>query len=154
MNQQTVAPAIARHFDSEEEVRFIGEGLLARTLPKAQWTHAAHLAAAAWIIATHAELDPARAMPDIIRQYNTATGVANTNTGGYHETITQASLRAVRAFLDQQAPGTPLHEACNGLLASPFGDKAWLLRYWRPDTLFSRQARREWVAPDLAPLPF
>ena len=147
-------PALARHFESDLEVDQIGLGLLARSLPKAQWSHAAHLAAAAWIIATRTELDPARDMPGIIRAYNTATGVANTDTGGYHETITQASLRAVPAFLATQAAGLPLYQACNQLLASPNGDKAWLLRYWRPDTLFSVQARRSWVEPDLAPLPF
>jgi len=141
-------------FDTEAQIHAIGEGLLSRSLPKVQWTHAAHLAAAAWVIAVRKELDPARDMPDIIRQYNLATGTPNTDTGGYHETITQASLRAVAAFLAQQEPGTPLHEACNSLMCSPFGDKGWLLRYWRPDTLFSTQARRSWVAPDLAPLPF
>lgn len=154
MIDSKVAPAIARHFDAETEVHYIGQGLLNCTLPKAQWTHAAHLAAAVWIIAAGEGLEPARDMPDIIRQYNTATGVANTETSGYHETITQASLRAVRAFLSQQAPGTPLHEVCNHLMASPFGDKAWMLRYWTPDTLFSPQARRAWLEPDLAPLPF
>ena len=141
-------------FSTEDEIHAIGAGLLARTLPKAQWTHAAHLAAAAWLIAVRKELDPARDMPDIIRQYNLATGTPNTDTGGYHETITQASLRAVAAFLAQQEQGTPLHEACNRLLQSPFGDKGWLLRYWTPDTLFSALARRSWVGPDLAPLPF
>ena len=37
-----------------------------------------------------------------IRAYNEATGVANTYTEGYHETITQASLRAARSFLLQE----------------------------------------------------
>jgi len=141
-------------FNTEDDIHAIGEGLLACTLPKAQWTHAAHLAAAAWVIALRKELDPARDMPDIIRRYNLATGTPNTDTGGYHETITQASLRAVAAFLAQLEQGTPLHEACNGLLQSPLGDKGWPLRYWSPDTLFSVQARRSWVEPDLAPLPF
>jgi len=146
--------ANARHFESDDEVHAIGEGLVSCTLRKAQWTHAAHLAAAVWLIAVSSDLDPARDMPGIICRYNVATGVANTDTGGYHETITQASLRAVAAFLREQGAQTPLHIACNNLLHSPFGDRAWPLRYWTPDTLFSRAARRGWVEPDLAPLPF
>lgn len=35
-----------RNFESAAAVRHVGEGLLARTLPKAEWTHEAHLAAA------------------------------------------------------------------------------------------------------------
>ena len=35
-----------RNFKSAAAVRHVGEGLLARTLPKAEWTHEAHLAAA------------------------------------------------------------------------------------------------------------
>jgi hypothetical protein len=143
-----------KHFSSDAEIDFIGHGLLDRSLPKAHWTHAGHLAAAVWVIATRKELDPARDMPDIIRAYNLASGVQNTDTGGYHDTITQASVRAVRAFLAQQPAGTPLYAICNALLATPFGDKGWLLRYWSPDLLFSVAARRGWVAPDLLQLPF
>ncbi|WP_376100697.1 hypothetical protein ACE7GA_27120 (plasmid) [Roseomonas sp. CCTCC AB2023176] len=141
-------------FGSDAEVEAIGTRLLDRTLPKAEWTHAAHLAAAAWILAARPDLDAAREMPGIIRAYNEATGVPNSETRGYHDTITQASLRAVRAFLAAQPPGTPLHAACNRLLASPYGDKRWPLAHWREETLFSPAARRSWVEPDLAPLPF
>jgi hypothetical protein len=142
------------HFNSDAGIAAIGQGLLDRTLPKAEWTHAAHLAAAAWLIAACPQLDPARAMPGIIRAYNEATGVANTDTGGYHDTITQASLLAVRDFLSRQPPATALHIACERLMASPYGNKTWLLEYWTPEMLFSKEARRSWVAPDRTPLPF
>ncbi|MFS2002611.1 hypothetical protein ACEN9F_03200 [Duganella sp. CT11-25] len=145
---------MAIHFNSDAEIAAIGQGLLERTLPKAEWTHAAHLAAAAWLIAACPQLDPARDMPGIIRAYNETSGVANTDTGGYHDTITQASLLAVRDFLSRQPPGTPLHVACERLIASPYGSKTWLLEYWTPEMLFSKEARRSWLAPDRAPLPF
>ena len=141
-------------FASDAEIIEIGEGLLDRTLPKPRWTHAAHFAAAVWILLRRPDLAPERDLPGIIRAYNEATGVANTDSGGYHETITQASLRAARAFLAALPSGTPLHVACNALLASPLGDKDWPLAYWSRETLFSVKARREWVEPDLAPLQF
>lgn len=144
----------AAHFSSDAQVEAIGLRVLACTLPKAEWTHAAHLAAAAWVIAARKDLDPARDMPGIISAYNVASGVANTDTGGYHETITQASLRAVAAFLASQPAHTPLHVACNALLASPYGSRDWLLRHWSEALLFSAAARRRWIEPDLAPLPF
>jgi hypothetical protein len=141
-------------FATDAEIVAIGEGLLDRSLPKPGWTHAAHFAAAVWILLRRPDLDAERALPGIIRAYNEATGVANTDTGGYHETITLASLRAARTFLAALPPGAPLHAACNALLASPLGDKGWPLAYWSRETLFSVRARREWVEPDLAPTPF
>src|ERR1700744_4988223 len=86
-------------FASDAEIVEIGEGLLDRTLPKPRWTHAAHFAAAVWILLRRPDLTPERDLPGIIRAYNAATGVANTDTSGYHETVTQASLGAARAFL-------------------------------------------------------
>ena len=38
-----------RIFKSDAEIEHIGEGLLARTLPRAEWTHEAHLAATTWL---------------------------------------------------------------------------------------------------------
>jgi hypothetical protein len=92
-------------------------------------------------------------MPGLIRAYNEATGVPNTDTGGYHETITLASLRAARAWLAIM-PGAPLHRAVNELLVSKYGRSDWLLGYWSKPALFCVAARRSWVEPDLRPLPF
>jgi hypothetical protein len=92
-------------------------------------------------------------MPGLIRAYNEATGVANTDTGGYHETITQASLRGARAVLAAH-PGAPLHAVASALMASPLGSKDWLLAYWSGERLMSAPARRGWIEPDLQPLPF
>ena len=99
------------------------------------------------------EVDLSRSMPTLIRAYNESIGGTNTDTSGYHETITQASIRAARAFLSD-APLEPLYETCNGLLRSPLGDPEWLLVYWTRPRLFSVEARRRWVEPDLRPLPF
>ena len=131
----------------------MGAGLLDRSLPKPRWTHAAHFAAALWLISCRRDLDASRDLPGFIRAYNEATGVANTDTEGYHETITQASLRAARSFL-QQDPARPLFATCNALMASPLGKSGWLLEYWTRARLFSVEARRGWVEPDLKPLPF
>ena len=128
----------------------IARGVLDRTLPKSEWTHAAHFAAAVWML-THR--DAFAEMPDAIRAYNAATGVPNTETEGYHETITLASLRAARAWLANAGEGG-LARALETLLASPFGRSDWLLRYWTRERLFSAEARRAWVEPDVQPLPF
>lgn len=137
---------------TDGDIARIATGVIDRTLPKPQWTHAAHFAAAIWIL-TRPDMDAARDMPGLIRAYNAATGVANTDTEGYHETITQASLRAARHWLAER-PHAPLSRVLADLLASDHGRSDWLLRYWSRDVLFSVQARRAWVDPNLQPLPF
>jgi hypothetical protein len=138
-------------FHSNDEIAVIARGLADCTLPKSAWTHAAHFASALWLF--HAEVECLREMPGMIRAYNEATGVANTDTSGYHETITMASLRAARAFL-REDPTRPLFETCNALLNSPLGESNWLLAYWSRPRLFSIEARRAWLDPDLAAFPY
>lgn len=140
-------------FTSDEEIATIGRGLLDRTLPKTAWTHAAHFAATLWLLRCRPEVEISREMQGIIRGYNEATGGANTDTSGYHETITQASIRAARAFL-VEVPPRPLFVTCNALMHSRLGAPEWLLEHWTRPRLFSVEARREWVEPDIKELPF
>jgi hypothetical protein len=140
------------HFTSDADIERIGRGLVDRSLPKSEWTHAAHFAAAFWLL-RHPDMDAVRDMPGLIRAYNEATGVSNTDTTGYHETITLGSLRAARAWLAAR-PHARLYEALEELLASVYGRSEWPLTYWSKEVLFSVAARRAWVEPDLRPLPF
>jgi len=141
-----------RLFSADAEIEHIGVGVLERTLPKSEWTHSAHFAAAFWIL-ERLDMDADRDMPGLIRAYNEATGVHNTDSTGYHHTITLASIRAARAWLAAR-PAMALHEALNELLRSALGRSDWLLRYWSKPLLFSVRARRFWVEPDLRRLLF
>ena len=136
-------------FTSDENLARIARGIADTTLPRAEWSHAAHFAAALWMLRA-GTID---ALPGTIRRYNVACGTANTDTTGYHETITRASIRATHAFL-AEGVDAPLWQTANALMASPLGRSDWLLAYWRRERLFSVEARRTWVEPDLQPLPF
>ncbi len=106
-----------------------------------------------WLVRYRSDLDLDAEMPNLIRAFNEATGTPNTETGGYHETITRASLAAVRVAL-AEAPSQPLCEILDRLLDSPLGDSKWLLDYWSRERLFSVEARRRWLPPDIKPLPY
>tara|TARA_R110000787_G_scaffold223187_1_gene331602 strand:- start:181 stop:621 length:441 start_codon:yes stop_codon:yes gene_type:complete len=140
-------------YTSDTEIEHIARGLIDRTLPLAEWTHAAHFAAALWLIAEDRAAAHAN-MPGMIRAYNEASGGVNSDTEGYHETITQASLGAAHSLLSKAAAGTPLHVVLRDLMASEYGKSTWLMTYWSKPVLFSVEARRGWVGPDLKPLPF
>ncbi len=141
-------------YASDAEIARLAHGLLDRSLPKAEWTHAAHFAATLWLIRFRPDLDLPAALPGLIRAYNESVGGRNTDSEGYHETITQASLAAARAFLAGRPDAEPLSTVVADLMASPLGRPDWILAYWTRERLFSVEARRAWVDPDLKPLRF
>lgn len=142
-----------RPFKSDAEVARIGEGLLARDLPRVDWTHEAHLAATTYLLTRRPDIDIDAALPGTIRAYNESVGGVNDDTQGYHETITRLFLHGVRLFLAEADLGDPLHELVNELLLSPMGRRDWPLRFYSAERLFSVEARRHCVSPDLAALP-
>jgi hypothetical protein len=142
-----------RLFPDDAAVRRIGEGLLACTLARADWTHEAHLAATCWLLVERPDILPERNLPDIIRRFNLSVGGVNSDSEGYHETITQCFIRAVRLYLARTDPALALVQKVNGLLGSEEGKRDWPMCFYDPKTLFSVEARRGWVEPDLAEMP-
>ena len=142
-----------RHFESDEAVAHVGEGLVTRTLPRPEWTHEAHLAATTYLILKHPEIDLDSELPGLIRRYNESVGGVNSDSEGYHDTITRAYLHGIRLFLSEADRTDPIHELVNELLHSPMGKRDWPLRFWSRERLFRVEARRGFVPPDLAALP-
>lgn len=121
-------------------------------LPRARWTHAAHLAVGFWYLWHHPPGEALRLVRERISLHNEGVGTANTDTGGYHETITRAYLHGIAEHRSRHRTTPPL-DALLLLQASPLGSSDWLLQHYSRDRLFSVQARRGWVEPDLQALP-
>jgi hypothetical protein len=143
---------MTKYFSDDDDVERLARGVIDGSCPKAEWTHAAHFAVALWILRHWPDRPAEATLPDIIRAYNEATGVRNTDTSGYHETITLASIRAARSFLGGYPASLPLHELVDVLMDTHLGDSGWILAYWSRERLFLVEARRMWVEPDLQPL--
>ena len=92
-----------RLFRSDAEIEHIGEGLVARTLPRPEWTHEAHLAATTYLLSRRPDIDLDKDLPGIIRAYNESVGGVNDDTQGCHETITRVFLHGVRLFLHAES---------------------------------------------------
>lgn len=142
-----------RLFDSDADIVRLGEGLLACALPRADWTHEAHLAATTYLLVRRPDLDLDAELPGIIRRFNASLGGINDDTQGYHDTITRTFLLGVRRFLATAEGPRALVEVVNALLLSPAGGRDWPLRFYSRERLFSVEARRGFIAPDLADLP-
>ena len=143
---------LPRLFEDDATIHRIGEGLLACNLPRAEWTHEAHLAACCWVICERADINPETDMRDIISAYNVTCGTVNDDTQGYHETITQVYIAAVRAHLREHMSSAALSHTVNTLLLSPRGRRDLPLQHYTRERLFSVDARRTFVTPDILPL--
>jgi len=142
-----------RFFTTDAEIVHLGERFLACALPKEEWTLEAHLATTTWLLLKRPDIDVDKELPDLIRRYNESVGGVNSDSEGYHETITRAFLSGVRLFLHEADHKEPLHELVNELLMSPMGRRDWPLRFYSRERLLSGKARRNFVPPDLAALP-
>jgi hypothetical protein len=142
-----------RLFHSDAEVEHLGEGMVARTLPRPEWTHEAHLATTTYLLLKRPDIDLDEELPGLIRRYNESVGGVNSDSEGYHETITRVFLHGVRLFLSEADLEDPLHELVNELLLSPMGKRDWPLRFYSRERLFSVEARRHFIEPDLQALP-
>jgi hypothetical protein len=142
-----------RFFTSDAAIAHVAEGLLARTLPREEWTHEAHLAATTYLVLKRPDIDLDTELPGIIRGYNESVGGVNSDTEGYHETITRTFLHGVRLFLAEAGSDEAVHELVNDLLLSPMGRRDWPLRFYSRERLISVEARRHFIPPDVAMLP-
>jgi hypothetical protein len=142
------APAMS---DPASPTERLARAFLERTLPKAQWTHEAHLRVGLWHVVRFGRAGALDRLRGAIRAYNAATGGANTETSGYHETITRFYVGLIADFVARADATRTVDELADALVAT-CGGRDLPHRHWSPARLSSPEARRAWVGPDLRPL--
>lgn len=112
------------------------------SLPRAEWTHEAHVRMAFLVFAQGQGLEEIRLG---IRRYNAAQ-----RRSGYHETITVVFARLVEvARAATPELGWPAFAQAHPELFTP----AVLNQYYTHEALRSPEARIAFIAPDRQPLP-
>lgn len=134
------------------EILAVVRGFEARTLARAEWTHAAHLTVALWYVLQFEWPEAVARVRAGIKSFNEAHGILTTPTGGYHETMTLFWMRFVRSFLEgERNEGRSLVALANELIRG--AGVGLPLTFYTRALLFSPEARAVWVEPDLKPLP-
>src|SRR5436305_2268161 len=82
----------------EEIVRLVSE-FEAGTLPHARWKHREHLTVAFWYVSRFDEAEATDRIRSGILFLNNCHGTPNTDTRGYHETLTRFWIGVVVKFL-------------------------------------------------------
>lgn len=135
-------------YKTDEEVKLLIKTFEERTLTKAEWTHAAHLSVGLYYCFHYPFGVAKNLMSDGIYRLNDAHGTLNTETSGYHETLTFFWLRTVADFLDKSEREKGLAESANELIAT-VSDTKLPLKFYSRECLFSVEARMNYVEPDL-----
>lgn len=133
------------------ETERIAQALIDRTLPKAEWTHHAHLRAGLWHVVEHGPFVALDLLRERISAYNESVGTANTDTSGYHETLTRFYVVVIDRFLSTADRTLAIDALAEGLIAE-YGDRRLPLHHYSEKRLFSTVARRAWIEPDLRPI--
>lgn len=141
-------PVRAGDIVDDETVAHIFGGVTGRTLPRPEWTHPAHLVFATALLSERGLAAAEAAAPSFIRAYNESVGGVNDDTQGYHHTITLLFLRHIGVFLTPYA-NESIGARATRLLASPLAATDYPLKFYSRERLFSVEARRGWIEPDL-----
>lgn len=122
------------------------------TLPENEWTHEAHLIVGLWYLLQYSDDEALNQLRCRIRRYNVACGIANTDESGYHETITKFYVTIISNFLKTNQTDREDVDRLADELINELGDRELIFSYYSRERLFSQNARRNWLNPDLRPI--
>lgn len=116
------------------------------SLPRGEWTHAAHLRVALWYYNEYPAEVALERLRVGIRRYNRSV-----ESRGYHETLTRFWAEQVRRFVERSDRARPLAERAEQMVRE-LGDARLPWSYYSAERLASDEAKERWLEPDLRPL--
>lgn len=135
-------------YETDTDVLALFEAFENRTLPKKNWTHAAHLTVGLVYCLNHSFGKAKNLMRDGIYRLNDSHGTLNSETSGYHETLTCFWMETIREFLAKCDRNKGVAVLANELVEACH-DAKLPLRFYSRELLFSPAARINFVGPDL-----
>ncbi len=132
----------------EEAIDAFLKAFEAGTLVKERFTHSGHLLVGACFVHQLGEVAAIDHMRLCVRRFNEAVAGKNTESGGYHETITVFWIKLLAALCSAHAE-LPRAEFA-ALAVERYRDRRDCFKdFYDFDVLGSTEARRVWVAPTL-----
>lgn len=120
-------------------------------LPKAEWTHQAHLVVALWYLLEYS--GGAKEFHDTLCHlrsgiilYNHSVGTQDTDSSGYHETTTVFWLKKIKEFIDNESSKDFDILVEKLLRDTPFTQKEYILNFYKKEVLKSPEARCFYIA--------
>lgn len=126
-------------------------------LPKEMWTNDWHimvwiyysLNAKLWLCTIDNIMELLR---NNIKSHNKSVWVENTIKSWYHETITRFWKEILTAFVMNQDT-SDMHTITNDFLQTDKSKSEYIFEFYSKELLFSLEARRDFVEPDIQSIP-
>ena len=125
----------------------------AGSLPKCEWTHAAHLGVATCYLLSLSADEALNQLRKRIRFLNDCHGTLNSKESGYHETPTRFWLLVLRNFLNTLPREVSRACAVEQVILAFATRKNLYESYYTFDVVKSQAARQSWIPPDCEPGP-
>jgi len=135
-------------YKSEDEIAAVVEGFESCTTPDSGFTHRAHLTVAVWYLLRGTTDQSLQQMRASIYRFLDHHHVGREK---YNETLSVFWIKLVRQHLDELDPNCSLLDATNAVVASLCNSQV-AFDYYSRERLWSEEARRAWVEPDLKAL--
>jgi ribosomal protein S18 acetylase RimI-like enzyme len=140
---------------SESELDELVAAFDQQRLPKTAWTQAAHLRVGCCCVLARGETAAVDQLRRGIRMLNESHGVRNSDSNGFHETLTRFWAALLARTLQEYAVLQPCRSRADAVQAAVelYYDRACIVDdFWTFDVIRSTQCRHEWHPPDAAPL--
>lgn len=120
----------------------------ALTLSREEWTHSAHFIVAFWYCLRKPIPEAIVAIREGIKALNISLGGQNTDTTGYHETVTIFYIHLIAVFIVTEGIDQFSDASLEKLLEQSFCEKGYVHRFYTTARLMGKEARLSWVRPD------
>jgi hypothetical protein len=135
-------------YESDDEIKSLIERFENCTVTEKEFGHPEHLTVGLWYALDNDFETATGIVRRGIFKVNEAHAVPNTDTSGYHETLTVFWMRTVWNFLEKHKGEKTLATLANELI-NACGDSRLPLKFYSRELLFSAEARRSFIEPDL-----
>lgn len=136
-------PSMSPSMNAVKSADAIADAMTSCRLPKSDWTHEAHVQAGLSLVLRHGATKALQILREAIPRYNDSTNTPNTDSGGYHDTLTVYYVWAIDELLRQGV-------APENIVSHELVSRTAALHFWTRDELFSVEARRHWMEPTLS----
>lgn len=138
---------VIKKYKSKEEILKIVRGFETGAIAREEWKHAEHLTVACYYIFHHDAETALIKMRSGIFNLLKAFEIDLSKEMPYHETITRFWMQTISDFYALRN-GFSIVELTNAILKIG-GDKNFPLKFYSRELLFSDEARKDYVEPDL-----
>jgi hypothetical protein len=139
---------MSAYYKSEDGIEMVVRGFESCSTDKSDFKHRDHLTVAVWYLRNSPLAQAIEKMRASLLRFLDYHSVALEK---YNETLTLFWIKMTAKLIEELDPGCSLLETTNAVIEA-LGESQLVLDYYSKKRLWSEEARKAWLDPDLKPL--